>query len=155
MPFGRQTNSLALRCCRGRGAGQSDQRAWLGRVEPAAARSGRAAFVSMVETADFRDRHDVAVTGWHDRTGNRRVLVQRQVSPCFFVVRTVQRHQLPSTGFAEHDHVIETFATRRSHKSLDERILPRGVRGRDHFLNPHRLRGGRERVERVVPIMVR
>ena len=60
----------------------------------------------MVE-ADFRHRHDVAVTGRHDRTGNRRVFVQRQVSPRFFVVRTVQRHQLPSAGFAEHDRVIE------------------------------------------------
>jgi len=40
-----------------------------------AARSGRSAFVSMVEAADLRDRHDVAITGPHDRTGNRRVFI--------------------------------------------------------------------------------
>ena len=51
-----------------------------------AARSGRSAFVSMVEAADLRDRHDVAITGPHDRTGNRRVFIQRQVSPGLFIV---------------------------------------------------------------------
>ena len=94
-----------------------------------------------------------SIFDWHDRTGNRRVLVQRQVSPRFLVVRTVPRHQLPSAGFAEHDHVVETFATRGSHKSLDEWILPGCVWGGEPFLNSHRLRGGRKRVERVVAIM--
>jgi hypothetical protein len=57
------------------------------RVQPlGAARSGRSAFVSMVEAADLRDRHDVAITGPHDRTGNRRVFIQRQVSPGLFIV---------------------------------------------------------------------
>jgi hypothetical protein len=100
--------------------------------------------------ADLRDRHDVAVTGRHDWTGNRRVRVQRQVSPRFFEVRTVQRDQPPSAGFAEDAHVIETFATRGSHKSLDEWILPGCVWSGEHFLNLHRLRGG---LERVVAIM--
>ena len=94
-----------------------------------AARSGGAALVSMVKTADLRDHHDVAITGWHDRTGNRRVLVQRQVSPGLFVVRAVPRHQLLHARFVQHNHVIETLATRRSHKSLDECILPRRVLG--------------------------
>jgi hypothetical protein len=40
----------------------------------------------MVEAADIRDRHDVAVTGPQDRTGNRRVFIQRQVSPRLFIV---------------------------------------------------------------------
>jgi hypothetical protein len=40
----------------------------------------------MVEAADLRDRHDVAITGPHDRTGNRRVFIQRQVSPGPFIV---------------------------------------------------------------------
>ena len=51
-----------------------------------AARSGRSAFVSMVEAADLRDRDDVAITAPHDWTGNRRVFIQRQVSPGLFVV---------------------------------------------------------------------
>ena len=84
----------------------------------------------MVETADVKDRDDVAIAGRHDWTGNRRVLLQRQVSPGFFVIRTIERHQLPHVRFVERDHVIETLASRRTHKSLDERILPRRVRRR-------------------------
>jgi hypothetical protein len=48
------------------------------------------------------------------RTGNRRVLVQRQVGPRFFVIRTVARHQLPHARFVERDHVIETLAPCRT-----------------------------------------
>ena len=33
--------------------------------------------------------------------------------------------------------MIETFAPHRTHKSLNERILPRCVRRRDHLLNAH------------------
>ena len=46
----------------------------------------------------------------HDWTRNRRVLVQRQVSPGPFVVANLERHQLPHARFVEHDHVIETLA---------------------------------------------
>jgi hypothetical protein len=57
-----------------------------------ARRSGRA-FVSMMKPTDLWDRHDGAIAGRHDRTRNRRVLVQRQVSAGPFVVRTVAGHQ--------------------------------------------------------------
>jgi hypothetical protein len=60
----------------------------------------------MVEAADLRDRHDVAITGPHDRTGNRRVFIQRQVSPGLFMVRAVVPHQLSHARFVERDHVI-------------------------------------------------
>ena len=115
--------------------------------------SGNAAFVSVVKTADFRNRDDVAPAGRHDWTGNRRVLVQSQMSPGFFVIRTIQRHQLPHTRFVERDHVIEAFAPRRTNKSLDERILPWCVRRRHDLLNTHHFGGGAESVERVIAIM--
>jgi hypothetical protein len=70
-----------------------------------------------------------------------------------FIVRAIVSHQLSHACFVERDHVIETLAPRRSHKSLDEWILPRAVRGRDHFLNPHCLRGGLEVVECVIAIV--
>jgi hypothetical protein len=113
----------------------------------------RAAFVSMVETADFRDPHDVALPGRHHWTGNRRILVQPQVSSGFLVVRAVARHQRSHPRFVERNHVIEALAPRGSHKSLHKRILPRGVRARDHVLNPHRLRGGLEVVKGVIAIV--
>jgi hypothetical protein len=60
----------------------------------------------------------------------------------FFVVRTIERHELPQAGFVEHDHVIETLATSGSHKLLNEWILSGRARCREHVLNSHRLRGG-------------
>jgi hypothetical protein len=42
----------------------------------------------MVKTADFGDRDDITITRRHDCTGNRRVLVQRQVRPGVFVILT-------------------------------------------------------------------
>ena len=60
------------------GAGQSVSRS-CGRGRRRDGPSGRAPFVPMVDTTDLRDRHDGAVTRRHDRTGNRRVFVQRQV----------------------------------------------------------------------------
>jgi len=107
----------------------------------------------MVKTADFSDRDNVALAGRHDWTGNWRVLVQPQVSPGSFVVRTVARHQLPHARFVERDHVIETLAPRRAHKSLDKWILPRCVRRCEHLLDGHRLHGGAKSVERVIAIM--
>ena len=107
----------------------------------------------MVKAANFRNRHDVAFAGRHDPSRNRRVLVERQVSPGLVVVRLVERHESPDACLVEPDHVIETVATRRSYKALDEWILPRCVRSRDHVLNSHRLRGGLEGIECMVAIM--
>jgi hypothetical protein len=52
-----------------------------------------------------------------------------------FVERTIEDHQPLQAGFVEHDHVIQTLATSGSNKSLDEWILPRRARCREHFLN--------------------
>jgi hypothetical protein len=54
--------------------------------------------------------------------------------------------------FVEHDHVIETFASSAANESLDEGILPRPVRCREYFLNPHRLCRDSQAGERV-PVM--
>jgi hypothetical protein len=84
-----------------------------------------------MKPADLRDRYDVTVTWRGDPAGDRRVLVQRQVSPRLFVVRTIQRHQPLQARFIEHNHVIEAFTTRGSDKSLDECI---GVSRRLHHM---------------------
>jgi hypothetical protein len=69
------------------------------------------------------------------------------------VVRTIQGHQPQQARFVEHDHVIETLATSGSNESLDECILPRRTGGREHFLNPHRLRRGPKVVECMIAIV--
>ena len=74
--------------CPARATGAGDSRAC----------SGRAAFVSTMEPADFRDRYDDgAVASRHDRPRNRRVFVQRQVRAGLVVVRTIERHQSNQT----------------------------------------------------------
>src|ERR1700674_2397788 len=105
-----------------------------------------------MKPADLRDRHDVAFTWPGYPAGDRRVLVQRQVRAGPVVVRTIERHQPLQARFVEHDHVIETFTTSGSNKSLDECILPGRVWCREHVVSPDRLRGGRQAVERVVAI---
>jgi hypothetical protein len=85
---------------------------------------GRAPLVSMMKTADLRDRNNGGVARRHDRSRNRRVFVQRQVRAGPLVVRTIERHQPLQAHLVEHDHVIETLATNGTNESLDERILP-------------------------------
>ena len=70
------------------------------------ARSGRAPFVPMVEASDLGDRYDVAITGRHDRTGNRRVLLQTQMGARLFVVRNIPSDHAPEMRRAEDDDVI-------------------------------------------------
>ena len=43
--------------------------------------SGREAFVSVMEAADLRDRHDAAFAGRNDWARDWRILVEREVSP--------------------------------------------------------------------------
>jgi hypothetical protein len=108
----------------------------------------------MMEAPDLRDRHNgVAVGERCDQTRNRRVFVERQVRAGPFVVRTVKGHQSKQARFVEHDHMVETFATDRSDESLDERILPRCTRGREHLLDPHRLRRRLQVLEGVIAVV--
>lgn len=69
------------------------------------------------------------------------------------VVRTRAGHQPVQARFVEHDHVVEALATSGSHESLDEGILPRRPRRREHFLNPHRRCRGPQRIERMIAIV--
>ena len=107
----------------------------------------------MMETTDLRDRHDGAVIRRHDRPGNRRVFVQRQVRARPFEVRAIEGYQPLQARFVEHDHVIETLTTGGTHTSLDEWILPGRARGREDFLDSHRLRSGLQAVERMIAIV--
>jgi len=104
--------------------------------------------------ADLSDRHDGGtVASRRDRSRNWRVFVQRQMCAGPFVIRTIERHQPRQARFVEHDHVIKTLATSGTDQSFDECILPRRARCREHFLDPDRLRGDLQAVERVIAIV--
>jgi hypothetical protein len=46
----------------------------------------------------------------------------------------------------EDDEMVQTFPSDRANEALAIRILPRGMRSREHLLNPHRMDGCRERL---------
>ena len=46
----------------------------------------------------------------------------------------------------EHDEMVQTFPSDRANEALAIRILPRGMRSREHLVNPHRMGGCRERL---------
>jgi hypothetical protein len=54
---------------------------WDWRERVSAARSGCVPFVPVMQSADLRDRYDATIARLSDRAGDRRVLVQREVSP--------------------------------------------------------------------------
>ena len=55
------------------------------------------------------------------------------------VVRQVTAQQASEVPFAEHDDVIEAFASNRADDPLGEGILPGRAWGDEHLTNPHRL----------------
>jgi hypothetical protein len=99
-----------------------------------------------------RNRDDSTCAARSDRARNRRVLIQRQVSPRSGVVRSIEIHDSLQSPRAEHDDVIEALATDRSDKSLRVGVLPRGVRRCEHFANAHRLRDRLQAFECLIAI---
>jgi hypothetical protein len=78
----------------------------------------------MVQATDFGDLHDPSRLGELDWPGVRRILVERKVRTTLMIVL---------------ENVIQTFAPDRTDQALGEGILPRAVRRRENFLDPHAL----------------
>jgi hypothetical protein len=90
----------------------------------APARLRRAPFVSMVETADLRDRHDAPCGRWRDRTRQGSVLLERQVRARRGVVLDVSLQHAPQPDRIHNDHVIEAFSSNGPDEPFDIGILP-------------------------------
>jgi hypothetical protein len=73
------------------------------------AASGGASFVTMVKTADLRDREHSAQTRRMHFPWFRRVLLQRQVRTGRVIVRKIRRQDSVQTGLIANDHVIQAF----------------------------------------------
>ena len=84
----------------------------------------RAPFVSMVETADLRDRHDAPYGRWRDRTRQGSVLLERQMRARRHVVREVGIQHATQPGRIQNDHMIETLSSNGSDEPFDIGILP-------------------------------
>ena len=83
--------------------------AHVGGREPGTPESGCDPFVSVMKPTNLRNGYDRVVTQRGDRTRDRRVLVERQVSPRLFVVRPIEGEKSLQSRCAEHEDMIEAF----------------------------------------------
>ena len=68
----------------------------------------------MVESADARERDNTSVHGRLHRASRRRIAGERQVGPVVVVVARIRTHASEQVKLAEHDEVIDNFATEGS-----------------------------------------
>ncbi len=97
---------------------------------------GGAAFVMVVEAADVRDGDDPAVARRLCCARDRRILVQRQVSPPLVVVDEITQQVAAERAFVPDDHVVEALPADGADDPFDERILPGRPRGGEELLGP-------------------
>ncbi len=77
-----------------------------------------------MESADLRQRNDMAVFGWLDGARLGRVFLERQVRTRAVVVAEVAAQTTTQVSLVQHDHVVEELAADRTDHALGERVLP-------------------------------
>jgi len=95
--------------------------------------------VAMVQATDFGNRDDRAEVRRLDSPSVGCVLVEREVSASPMIVREVCGQDASQMPLAKDDDMLQALASHRANESLREGILPRAVRGREDFLDPHAL----------------
>src|SRR5437899_4957117 len=108
-------------------------------VRTAGAGLRRLAEVAVMEATDFGNLHDPARLGELDGPDVRRILVEREMRASPVVVGEVAGQDAAQMAFAENQNVVQTLAPDRADQPLREGILPRAVRRREDFLDPHAL----------------
>src|SRR2546430_8516951 len=93
----------------------------------------------MMQATDFGNLHDPARLGELDGPDVRRMLVEREVRASPMIAGEVAGQDAAQVAFAENQNVIQTLAPDRADEPLREGILPRAVRRREDFLDPHAL----------------
>jgi len=97
-------------------------------LEEPVRRSGRPAFVAMMESGDFGQLDDLTHRRWLDVSRVGSIFVQGEVGPRALVVSEVGTQDAAEVCLAKDDHVIEALAPDGTDEALDVRILP-GDRG--------------------------
>jgi hypothetical protein len=95
--------------------------------------------VSIVQTTDFADGHDVAEFRWLDWPPVGSVFGEGQVGPGVVVIDEVVRQDVAQMALAQDENVVKTLTADRADKAFRERILPRAVRRREDLLDRHAL----------------
>jgi hypothetical protein len=84
----------------------------------------RCSRVPMMWRPHLRGRNDPATARRLDRAGNRRLSTQGQAGSRLVVLREAGGQEPHQTGFAEHDHVIQTVAADRADRPARLRDAP-------------------------------
>src|SRR3989475_8947268 len=108
-------------------------------VRTAGAGLRRLADVAVMQATDFGNLHDPARLGELDGPDVRRLLVEGEMRASPVIVGEVAGQDAAQVAYAENHNVIQTLAPDRAYKSLREGLLPRAVRRREDFLDPHAL----------------
>src|SRR5260370_36461685 len=93
----------------------------------------------MRQATDFGNRDDRAERWRLDWPSVGCILVEREVSAGPVIVREVRGQDASQVPLAENDDMVQALAAHRAEEALREGILPRAVRGREDFLEPHAL----------------
>src|SRR5882762_4267916 len=92
-----------------------------------------------MQATDFENLHDPTCLGELDGPDVRRILVEREMRASPVIVGEVSGQDPAQVPFAKDDDMIETLAPDRADEPLREGVLPRAVRCREDFLDPHAL----------------
>ena len=79
-------------------------------VELSNSRSGRPAFVPVMQPAHFRDRDDAAFVGELYIAWVRRILLQREMRAGSMIIVNERLKVPPQTALVEYEQVVEAFA---------------------------------------------
>ena len=90
-----------------------------------------------MQSADLRERDDLAGAGRLDRSPVRCVPAQRQVRTRPVVVVEIRCEDPPQVPLVEDDHVVQAFPHDGPDHPFRKRILPRRPWGSDDFLDAH------------------
>src|SRR5512145_554997 len=100
-------------------------------------RSSYAPDLAMMQATDFRKLEDRAEFRRLDCPSVGCVLAEREVSARPMIIREVRGQDAAQMPLAENDDMLEALASHRADEPLGERVLPRAVRRRENFTDPH------------------
>ena len=91
----------------------------------------------MMQSADLGNFDHPAKRGRLDRSADRRIFLEREVSSKMFVVLEVIFQDATQSVFIEDNDVIQAFAPNGTDQPLDIGVLPRAARRSKNFVNAH------------------
>ena len=93
----------------------------------------------MMQAANLRNRHDLAMRRRLHLTWCRRVAIQRQMWPGIVIVVKVVRNDAVKMPFVQHDHVVQTLSADAADDPFAIGILPGRPWCNWDFLKTHAL----------------